>query len=190
MHAYHSTVISLMKFSHASLENIPHRNTQKHSNALVTLAIVNMYTCRYSEYVLQHEWGIKVLLMSVPSVVMAMVYVTVHWSFQGRSMQGRPGNQVCSQLWIKLLISVKHVCTLTTHVCKPDATQTQPIPVWINLVSLLAKCTLLVKKKACIKSDLYRCCVKSSTMQDMHVSNYLKVWKLKHIEDSACTYHH
>lgn len=186
MHAYHSTVISLMKFSHASLENIPHRNTQKHSNALVTLAIVNMYTCRYSEYVLQHEWGMKVLLMSVSSVVMAMVYVTVHWSFQGRSMQGRPGNQVCSQLWIKLLISVKHVCTLTTHVCKPDATQTQPNPVWINLVSLLAKCTLLGKK------SMYkvRCCVKLPTMQDMHVSNYPKVWKLKHIEDSACTYHH
>ena len=117
MHAYHSTVISLMKFSQASLENIPHRNTQKHSNALVTWAIVNMYTCRYSEYVLQHEWGMKVLLMSVSFVVMAVVSVTVHWSFQGRSMQGRPANQVCSQLWVELLISVKHVCRLTTHVC-------------------------------------------------------------------------
>ena len=80
MHAYHSTVISLMKFSQASLENSPHRNTQKHSNALATLAIVNMYTCRYSEYVLQHEWGMKVLLVSVSFVVMAVVYATVHWS--------------------------------------------------------------------------------------------------------------
>ena len=70
MYAYHSTVISLMKFSQASLENIPHRNTQKHSNVLVTWAIVNMYTCRYSEYVLQHEWGMKVLLASVSFVVM------------------------------------------------------------------------------------------------------------------------